>query len=277
MKYRKTTAIGNAGEYYFAYWISKYFEWPCRLLDIDIGIDAQVEILDEENQTTGDFLAIQIKTTENESLSKSIALANLEYWKSIQDVVILVSINISSLKMYWKVVNNKNIDELIAELQSNGSDTISVRFDESNLLRVEDKRIFRKLKFKDNIDKINEITANLLKECEEINLECWNKAGDYYEFPYNNRDIIYVEHVIETYNFLCNEYDEIQKAIDKHSGIEQYLNMEEVEEVFSKTAEIVNSIIDEVCRNPEACYEYKDRYQSTEYNKVIAKIFEDKR
>jgi hypothetical protein len=266
MKYKKTTAIGNAGEYYFAYWISKNFQWPCRLLDIDIGIDAQVEILDDENRTTGDFLAIQIKTSENENINKSIPLTNLEYWKSIQDVVMLVSINLSSLEIYWKLVNDRNIDELIIYAQNNGNDTVTIQFDANDLLSKEDKSAFRKLKFKDHIVKVNETIENFLEKCIEINTECWNEEYDHYEYP-SWADIIYFESTIETYDSLCNIYDEIQHIIDSISGLEQHLEIDELEEKFSKTGEIVASMIDEICRDPEYRYEYKERYQSTEYNK----------
>ncbi|EOG4047563.1 hypothetical protein ACLBYQ_004938, partial [Salmonella enterica] len=59
MTYPKTSAEGHAGEYLFAYWISRYFKWPCRLLDIDMGLDAQVEIYENE-LSTGMFIGVQV-------------------------------------------------------------------------------------------------------------------------------------------------------------------------------------------------------------------------
>ncbi|MCI5162057.1 MAG: hypothetical protein D3917_08545 [Candidatus Electrothrix sp. AX5] len=53
LKYTKKKAIGDAGEYFFAYTVATILGWPCRLLDIDIGIDAQVEILDGDQNSTG--------------------------------------------------------------------------------------------------------------------------------------------------------------------------------------------------------------------------------
>jgi len=48
MKYTKSAANGHAGEFFFAYKVARVLGWPCRLFDIDIGIDAQVEVLDHE-------------------------------------------------------------------------------------------------------------------------------------------------------------------------------------------------------------------------------------
>ena len=54
MKYLLQTANGDAGEFFFAYKIASALGWPCRLFDIDIDIDAQVEILNEDRTSTAD-------------------------------------------------------------------------------------------------------------------------------------------------------------------------------------------------------------------------------
>ena len=60
MKYPEKAANGDAGEFFFAYKVASVLKWPCRLLDIDIGIDAQVEILNEDGTSTGRFVAFQV-------------------------------------------------------------------------------------------------------------------------------------------------------------------------------------------------------------------------
>src|SRR5690242_4709435 len=66
MKYSGKTASGDAGEFFFAYQVASVLGWPCRLFDIDIGIDAQVEVLDEDGKSAGNFVAFQVKTTSGE-------------------------------------------------------------------------------------------------------------------------------------------------------------------------------------------------------------------
>ncbi len=275
MKYRITTAIGNAGEYYFAYWISKNFQWPCRLLDIDIGIDAQIEILDVENNTTGDFLAIQIKTSVDDKINKSISLANLEYWKSVQDIVILISINITNLKIYWKVVNDSDINMLISEAELKSRNTVTIEFDEKNLLKKEDIDLFRILRYKDNITKLNTNIESILENCTEINNDYWD--DEYNEYQFNqNADIVSVNCVIQQYDFICTCYEELQIEIEKTPGIKKYLIDIEINNVLERTHEIINCLIDDVCSDPETRNELKEQYQTSNSHIAIMKLFEAK-
>ncbi|HFP0607572.1 TPA: DUF4365 domain-containing protein, partial [Escherichia coli] len=83
----------NAGEFYFAYWISSNFIWPCRILDIDMGLDAQVEVYDDQNHSTGMFIGVQVKTTATtleENPNVSVPMKNIAYWESINDPVVII-------------------------------------------------------------------------------------------------------------------------------------------------------------------------------------------
>jgi len=110
-------ANGKAGEHYFAYWILRNLNWPCRLLDVDIGIDAQIEIMDEAMHSTGEFLAAQIKTSVTPELKTSIKVKHLKYWKSINDPVILILISFldSEPKLYWKLINKQDAKSKLIE------------------------------------------------------------------------------------------------------------------------------------------------------------------
>ncbi|WP_231995645.1 DUF4365 domain-containing protein [Pseudomonas taetrolens] len=102
MKYPSNTATGDAGEYFFAYQISYILGWPCRLFDIDIGIDAQVEILDEDRNSTGRFVAFQIKTSANEELKPYwyVSKNQLNYWREMDTPVFVVLISLKEQTMY---------------------------------------------------------------------------------------------------------------------------------------------------------------------------------
>ena len=86
MKYPATTAIGDAGEFFFAYQIAHVLGWPCRLFDIDIGLDAQVEILDPARNSLGRFVAFQVKTTTVEKSKTSVYVSQdqVDYWRSLE-------------------------------------------------------------------------------------------------------------------------------------------------------------------------------------------------
>lgn len=109
MKYTSNTAIGDAGEYFFAYQISHVLGWPCRLFDIDIGIDAQVEILDEDRNSTGRFVAFQIKTSADEEPQSYwyVKEKQLSYWRDMDTPVFIVSISLKTQTMYLHQIKKK--------------------------------------------------------------------------------------------------------------------------------------------------------------------------
>lgn len=101
MKYNEDNATGDAGEYLFAYTVSNVLEWPCRLLDIDIGIDAQIEILDDNRNSMGQFIAVQVKSTrDKDKFSTSVERKHIEYWSGLEVPVLIVFVNLSKKKVY---------------------------------------------------------------------------------------------------------------------------------------------------------------------------------
>ncbi|MFZ8767358.1 DUF4365 domain-containing protein [Vibrio harveyi] len=130
MKYQISKQNGDAGEYYFSFWVSVNFGWPCRLLDIDLGLDAQLEMCDSQHIAEGKFIAIQLKSTQGMKPNTSLELKNLLYWKSMKEPVIVVSIiNIRRKpQMYWKIVNGDGIDKLIAKAKKNKKKATSITF-----------------------------------------------------------------------------------------------------------------------------------------------------
>jgi hypothetical protein len=117
MKYEISNIIGDAGEHFFAYKIIETFGWPCRLYGIDLGVDAEIEILDEKNRTTGKLLKVQIKTTNGEFDSKNQTYTiylddeHIEYWKNLVVPMIICGIRLENKIIYWKQVDENSIDD----------------------------------------------------------------------------------------------------------------------------------------------------------------------
>lgn len=107
MFYPIKTSNGHAGEFFFAYKIANLFHWPCRLMDIDIGIDAQVEIMNEDTRvSTGQFVAFQIKASEKEGQTYIYTTkAHLQYWKTLELPVFVVLVDLSKKKIYLHEVD----------------------------------------------------------------------------------------------------------------------------------------------------------------------------
>lgn len=170
-KFKTGNAIGKAGEHYFAYWIMRTVGWPCRLMDIDIGIDAQIEILNEHQHSTGDFIAVQIKTTGSKIPEKTVYKKHLEYWKDLDDELIYVSISNfrqSSPTIYWKRLNKDTISKLRETIEKNGTSSLELDIDNTDILSENNVNVLAKLKYADVLDayiskedELNEAFASL--------------------------------------------------------------------------------------------------------------------
>ena len=105
MKYPTKAAHGHAGEFFAAYKIAKVLGWPCRLFDIDIGIDAQVEILTDDFESTGRFVALQVKATSDEEKNCCyVTPRQLEYWCSLEIPVFVALVDLQEEKMFLHLV-----------------------------------------------------------------------------------------------------------------------------------------------------------------------------
>lgn len=259
MKYKETSATGNAGEFYFAYWISRYFQWPCRLLDIDIGIDAQIEILDEHNHSRGEFIAVQIKTTLNDKKNKSIDLDNLEYWKTINDPVILVFIKINDIdpKIYWREINTDDIDSHIELAQKNTSKTISIDFNESHRLSKKDKERFSLLPYKGSVQKIKGIHSEIqrigIEICDfliDINDECSLENINGQEDIDDN---------LAKFVELKSHYDEFEKIINHFPKLKKHDLSIAIEKINSNVSGCVQNLFNQI---KDMSYELFSEYKS---------------
>ncbi|MCE9940194.1 DUF4365 domain-containing protein [Serratia liquefaciens] len=224
MTYKEKVAHGNAGEFYFSYWISNNFIWPCRILDIDMGLDAQVEIYDELNHSTGMFIGAQVKTTAftlEESPSVSVPVKNLVYWESISDptVIIRVCLNNRSKEpsLYWKHLQKIELRNFIENALIKESDTVSINFDGYNdMLQETDKPSWIELFLTDDDKKIIEIAEGIKKEILYL--------GEYFESNTIDGQLMSgypsTEFAFEL-NVLLNRYDELGTAVRINPRIER--------------------------------------------------------
>lgn len=127
MKYPIRTAHGDAGEFFFAYQIASVLKWPCRLFDIDIGIDAQVEIISEDSTSTGRFVAFQVKATSIEEQDcRYVSKRQLAYWRELDLPVFVVLVDLSIPAMFLHRV------ELDREYATTKKGLIRIDFDLEN-------------------------------------------------------------------------------------------------------------------------------------------------
>jgi hypothetical protein len=108
IEYAKRSVNGDAGEYLVAHRFTKVLGWPYRMLDVDLGVDGEIEILDPNGISTSDIIKVQVKSFDSISNtdSKKIYAKNkhIEYWKKFCLPIIVVCVDLSRDKVYWKPV-----------------------------------------------------------------------------------------------------------------------------------------------------------------------------
>lgn len=275
MFYPKNTAGGNAGEYYFSYWVSRYFNWPCRLLDIDVGIDAQVEIFDNKAHSTGNFIAVQVKTTVKKSPNVSVTEENLKYWKSIDDIVVLVSISIAKVKpkLYWKVINGNDIDKFISKAKKNKSKTINISFDGTHLLTEGHKKEWYLLPFKGADSKVKELSEQIIQDCKNCNeLYFDNKP-----FSTDNSGIEF-RNLIDTFDSICHLIDPFEETIKLYPKLSSFVgSVEEAIEEYSFLKRNVENFLEYLFDvNSEWKSEYRDSWCNSNSHQILIEIVHEK-
>ncbi|WP_157597746.1 MULTISPECIES: DUF4365 domain-containing protein [unclassified Rhizobacter] len=108
MEYPKRSANGDAGEYLAAYSLTKALGWPCRLYGVDLGVDAELEILDDQGVSRGDIVKVQIKTMQPEKTKPELAIyvdeRHIDYWQRFCLPVIVCCVDLSQEKVYWRQI-----------------------------------------------------------------------------------------------------------------------------------------------------------------------------
>ncbi|EJB8494942.1 DUF4365 domain-containing protein [Acinetobacter baumannii] len=214
MKIFGSTGItGKAGEYYFAYWIVRHFQWPCRILDIDVGIDAQVEVF-EDGISTGNFFAVQIKSTIGNKLNISIKLSDFEYWQQIENNVILVYVVLSKdgneTKIYWKYFSNDEINKIIKNAKNRGYDSKLIKFSHSDKLEFDSKKSWLDSLLSESDKKLIGIAALLIEKIESYNFNNFVEE-DYYEQDVNKDYHTFIDE-IEDINGMFHYYENLKEA-----------------------------------------------------------------
>lgn len=109
MHYSGNQLTGDIGELIVKKEFAKLFKWPYRRQEVDLGIDAEFEILLEGNLASGKIVKVQVKATE-EPFKDGIntiypAHEHVEYWKNFSVPVILCAVSTSTEEILWKVID----------------------------------------------------------------------------------------------------------------------------------------------------------------------------
>ena len=205
MKYNLSNIIGDAGEHLFAARIIKLFSFPCRLINIDIGIDAEIEIIDDNFKSTGEFLKCQVKTTTSDKFYLYVEEKHIEYWNKINIPVIIFLVHLDTEKIYWHCVDN-------IEKYTKGKTDYVINFDKADILKKSNKEKFKDLAYFHLINQIKKI----YDESYNIALEDTTQYLDT-----NNYDLTTFEEFVYHANKIKYDLKKVKKLILKNKSLEK--------------------------------------------------------
>lgn len=109
-QYPKRSINGDAGEHLVAFKFTRTLSWPCRLQDVDLGIDAEIEICDDNNAATGNVVKLQVKSFEKMGSATKhdvyVDESDISYWQRFSVPTIVVCVDLTTEKVYWKSINS---------------------------------------------------------------------------------------------------------------------------------------------------------------------------
>lgn len=214
MKIFKSTGVtGKAGELYFAYWIVRNFQWPCRILDIDVGIDAQVEVFEDEI-STGDFFAVQIKSTIGHTPDIQISLVDFEYWQQMENNVILVSVvfsgNYNEPDIYWKHFPHDEINKIISNAEEKQFSSKLITFSPTDKLEPDSKAAWVDSLLSESDRELIRIAKSLIADMEAYDFD--NFVKENYHEQDQHKDVITFSSNIDHINGMFIDYETLKDA-----------------------------------------------------------------
>lgn len=229
MKYPIKAANGHAGEYFFAYKIAHLLKWPCRLIDIDIGIDAQVEVINDDRSSTGRFVAFQIKATSSaEPNCRYVTNAQLSYWKDLGLPVFVVLVELGKKEMY---LHRVSFSHAYPKMESGA---VRIDFDRvKDIFKKESGNLIRAAAF-ETVANIEEYLNKVIKGIENIQ----SVIDDMEIFPDSNSLIEAMEKRYSLFQLLA-QAGALAKAMN-FGEAEVYNVGVDLEQVLDDLAEFMN-------------------------------------
>ena len=172
MKYSFGTANGDAGEFFVAYKIAKELGWPCRLFDIDIGIDAQVEILTPDRKSSGRFVALQVKAiSTKETDRRYVGHRQLVYWRSLEIPVFVALVDLKRERIFLHLVESDKQYEktsggkYVVQFDLN-ADEFAPKATAARFIAASERRVMNHIK--EWLEEVDEAIDEMLSDVEDL-------------------------------------------------------------------------------------------------------------
>jgi len=172
MQYDKRSQNGDAGENLAVARVIKLFGWPCRLQkEADLGIDAEIEIMEGDGSSSGNLIKVQIKTVDSIKSDAEHAIyvddRHIEYWKTFCLPILVFCVDLQDEQIYWKQIYQ-------SEAFKSGGESKKIRFSiPDDQLEAIDRVALSQLGFPDSVKHIG-------SELEKLRRDLVNLPHPYY-------------------------------------------------------------------------------------------------
>lgn len=106
-KYTSKNISGDAGEYLVAYVVTHKLGWPFRLLGVDLGVDGELEVLNDDGESDGDVIKVQVKALAALSDADNYVYVDeehIKYWKNFSAPIIVCCVDHAAATVYWQSI-----------------------------------------------------------------------------------------------------------------------------------------------------------------------------
>ncbi|MBS1972322.1 MAG: DUF4365 domain-containing protein [Bdellovibrionales bacterium] len=206
MYYPKKSHIGAKGEAHLKSTIFNDIGWIYRPQpESDIGIDGEIEILDEKNHSKAVLAKVQVKTSEEiknlDNIKVPVDEPHLVYWSRFRIPVLLVAVDLKTKTSYWTL-----IDSTISVPP--GQETFSVHIPKENIINVHRKEFLSETLaiprgvFDGLIELVEFEAENLLdvscyaddKEFDDANSKVWKMVQNIFQLAENFEGVLSFQH-----------------------------------------------------------------------------------
>lgn len=163
MKYDENNVIGDLGESIVGQAFLRNFRWPFRHQTVDLGVDGEVEVIDESGNATGRVIKVQVKAQAapfGNSHTIYVDRKHIEYWKNYALPVLVCAVSVATGEVLWRVIE--------ADKSYDTPKGAKVEFDRvANALTPQSKKIIERIAVEGS-DVVQKIIGMLEKSMREL-------------------------------------------------------------------------------------------------------------
>ncbi len=233
-------------------------EWVIReVTERDYGVDCYIEMVNEENQLTGELISIQLKGTNDLTWTQNgthsfyeVKISTTNYWYQFPTPVFICLVDVKNAKVYFETVRSAVRKSYIKYSEQR---TFHYIFKKDNELNINDISIFISAYHKEKkIFKNENNVITFISHYEQYRDFMDENYGRDLFLPVENQRVLYLKHMYEVFKNLCDFFDiewtlksmnEYSIESQKKFGTDEYLYEMDNDIIIDKLDELFVPLI----------------------------------